>query len=65
MDDLHRLGDSNTRRFQQISKTYVFFKNNMGQSMKNTQSAEFCADRIDVIMNFCCYKECLYKEGSL
>ena len=35
----------------QISKTYDFLKNNMGLSIKNTRSAEFCADRIDVITN--------------
>ena len=34
------------------SKTYVFLMNNMGLSMKNTRSADFCADRIDVIANF-------------
>ena len=34
-------------------KTYVFLKNNMGLSMKKkTRFADFCADRIDVIMNF-------------
>ena len=31
---------------------YVFLKNNMGISMKNTQSADLCAHRIDVITNF-------------
>ena len=40
------------RRFLQISETYIFLKNNMGLSMKNTRSADFCADRIDVITNF-------------
>ena len=40
------------RRFLQISKTYVFLKNNMGLSMKNTRTADFCADRIDVIKDF-------------
>ena len=40
------------RQFLQISKTYVFLKNNMGLSIKNTWSADFCADRIDVITNF-------------
>ena len=29
-----------------------FMKNNMGISMKNTQSADFCADQIDFITNF-------------
>ena len=37
-------------------KTYVFLKNNMGLSIKKkkkkTRFADFCADRIDVIMNF-------------
>ena len=29
-------------------------------------SLVFCADQIDVIMNFAgCYNECRYKEGSL
>ena len=42
---------ASARRFLQISKTYVFLKNNMGQSMKNTQFAD-CADRIDVMTNF-------------
>ena len=36
----------------QISKTYDFLKNNRRLSIKNTRSAEFCADRIDVITNF-------------
>ena len=36
----------------QISKTYVFLKNNRGLSMKTTRTADFCADRIDVITNF-------------
>ena len=30
---------------------HVLLKNNMGLSMKNTRSADFCADRIDVIMH--------------
>ena len=43
---------ASTRRFLQIPKTYVFLKNNMGLSMKNTRTADFCADRMDVITNF-------------
>ena len=43
---------ASARRFLQISKSYFFLKNNMGLSIKNTQSADFCADRIDVITNF-------------
>ena len=35
-----------------IHKTFVFLKNNMGITMKNTRSADFCADQIDVITNF-------------
>ena len=31
---------------------YVFLKNNMGMSIKNTRSTDFCADGIDVITNF-------------
>ena len=34
-----------------MSKTYVFPKNNTGLSTKYTRSADFCADRIDVITN--------------
>ena len=30
----------------------VFPKNNMGLSVKNTESADFCADWIDIITNF-------------
>ena len=30
---------------------YVFLKNKMGISMKNTRSADFCADQINVIKN--------------
>ena len=41
-----RRGDS------KIHKTHVFLKDNRGISMKNTRSADFCADRIDVITNF-------------
>ena len=62
---------ASARRFLQISKTYVFLKNNMGLSMKNTQSADFYADQIDVITNFAdimnvvLKSEFRYKEGSL
>ena len=31
---------------------YVFLKNKVGIAMKNTQSADFCADKIDVMTNF-------------
>ena len=31
---------------------YVFLKNRMGISMKKYTKADFCADQIDVIMNF-------------
>ena len=40
---------ASSRRFLQISKTYVFLKSN---NEKNTRSADFCADRIDVITDF-------------
>ena len=40
------------RGFLQISKMYVFLKNNMGLSTKNTRTADFCADQIDIITNF-------------
>ena len=43
---------ASARRFLQISKTYVFLKNNMGLSTKKKRSADFCADRIDVITIF-------------
>ena len=44
---------ASVRRFLQVSKTHVFLKNNVGLSMKkNTRSADFCADRIDVITDF-------------
>ena len=43
---------ASVRRFFQIAKTYVFLQNNMGLSIKNTQSADLCADRIDIITNF-------------
>ena len=39
-----RRGDSN--------KYPKRIKNNKGLSMKNTRSADLCADRIDVITNF-------------
>ena len=32
---------------------------------KNTQSADFCADQIDVITNFAVIIKSCYKEGSL
>ena len=40
-------GDSN-----KYKRNMFFLKNNMGISMKNTQSADNCADQIDVITNF-------------
>ena len=40
------------RRFQQLHKTYDFLENSMEISMTKTRSADFCADRIDVITNF-------------
>ena len=44
---------ASARRSLLISKTYVFLKNNMGQSIKkNTRAADFCADQIDVITDF-------------
>ena len=43
---------ASARRFLQIPKTYVFLKNNMGISMKNTRSADLCADHIDFLTNF-------------
>ena len=35
-----------------LLESYVFLKNYMGISMKNAQSADFCAYRIGVITNF-------------
>ena len=42
---------ASARRFLQILKTYVFLKNNMALSMKNTRSADFCEGQINVITN--------------
>ena len=43
----------------------VFLKNKMGISMKNTQSADFCADKIDVITNFAVIMNVVIKIKSV
>ena len=37
---------------KKYTKRMFFLKNNKGISIKKTRSADFCADRIDVITNF-------------
>ena len=57
---------ASARGFLQVSKTFVFLKNNMRLSMKeNTRSADFCADRIDVITNFAVITNVVIKRVSL
>ena len=42
---------------------YVSVKNNMELSMKKTRSADFCADRIDVIVIFDVIKNVVIKRA--
>ena len=53
------------RRFLQISKTYIFLKNNMGLSMKKYTIRWFLCRQNWRYNEFCCYNECRYKESSL
>ena len=56
---------ASARRFLQISKTYVFLKNNMRLSMKKYTIRWFLCRPNWRYNEFCYYNECRYKEGSL
>ena len=43
---------ASARRFQQISQRMFSYRITWDCQSKNTRSADFCADRIDVITNF-------------
>ena len=53
-----RRGDSN-----KYPKAYVFKKNSTRLSIKSTRSADFCADRIDVITNFAVITNAVIKRA--
>ena len=54
-----RRGDSNKYSKRIFSQSYL------GLPMKNTRSADFCADRTDVITNFAVITNAVIKKGSL